>query len=778
MRFDCTKAVQTFTAIANKRYVIDLIGASGYCEMYSNSGFGGHVQAIYSNTTNTTLNIYVGGTPNEDTWYTGGYNGGGNGGAANSTPNADGYITFRGGGGGGATDIRVGGTNVNNRIMVAGGGGGDGLYSNGGYGGSYPDGNFVNWSKGSYTDSRMGIYYNNGMPGTLTSGGAAGAAPTHIMEYSYDYSASTYYRASGGGGGGGYYGGGGGSSGLIAKNRATGTVKDTGLAGTAGSLGQGGSGGGCTSGVSGYGTHDSGSGGGGSSYIATNAQISYPSYDQCYNDKLKDGYALISEVISAPTIKNVRQENDKIYVTVSKEIREDNKDIEERFYYTWSLDNDYFVKKKSPKSSVVVLNEEEVDIVYTISSGLASGHHMLYFYITSADNQNTSTFYDFEWKAAEPTITFNEDVLSQVLIQGTEILNVFTGTGLYSDAKNIIYEYQLIINDKEYGELKTGSSRSMILPYIYDGVYDSEYDIQFKVRMGHMMKGKNDTKGKEIWTKWFTSDKYRVIAPIIPINRVKFNNKLSDKAIEIDTKLNISWDVDPDLLTRSIRTEYILYLYREDELVFEENYGQRTEATLIMSYPQGENYRFAIALLQDKSFLSDKNYSESFQIADIETDNKVHLLDGMRLVTSLNETFDRIEVAINGEVDFIRKDNVDEVIPDWKFLIGHNIVDVYIYLTETIYVKHTFKVYIYAKQENISIIETHSFNTYASVNNEKNYTELIHTDSSPIQLGISEEAYECQINEDVVKEVNQKFVIQNKTNSHDLKIFEIFGNLD
>ncbi|MCP4383111.1 MAG: hypothetical protein GY798_17095, partial [Hyphomicrobiales bacterium] len=50
----------------------------------------------------------------------GGWNGGGTGG--------DGY-SASGGGGGGATDIRQGGTDLGDRVVVAGGGGGSGAFS-------------------------------------------------------------------------------------------------------------------------------------------------------------------------------------------------------------------------------------------------------------------------------------------------------------------------------------------------------------------------------------------------------------------------------------------------------------------------------------------------------------------------------------------------------------------------------------------------------------------------------------------------------------------------
>lgn len=771
MRYDCTKAVQTFTAKANKKYVIDLLGASGYSGT-GTGGYGGHVQAVYQNTADTTLNIYVGGTPAEDTFYTGGWNGGGNAGAVSTRTDPYGYYVSRGGGGGGATDIRIGGTATNNRVMVAGGGGGSGVYISGGNGGSWPKGA----EGGNYYSEWVGSVYFTGMPGTTSSGGLGGAAPYYITYTETSNQYGTYYRTSGGGGGGGYYGGGGGSTGLVFGNRG---VRSSGYAGTAGTLATGGAGAGNTSGVSGTGAGDSGGGGGGSSYIATNAQISFPTYDQCWNDRSANGYALISEVISAPVIKDIYRNGSDIYVRVSKEERADNAGIEERFYYTFSLDTDSFTRKKSPKSSVVVLDKEDVEIKYTIDSSLALGHHRLYFHITSADNRFVETDFDFDWKDAEATVTFNTDVLNAYLMQGTKLENVFSGTGLFTGATNLIYESQIMINGKEFGGIQSGYSKSIILPYIYDGVYKSIYEFQLKVRIGHIVDGVENSLNKEVWSKWFESETYLVHAPVIPINRVKFNNKLSDKAIEMDTKLKLSWQVDPNLITRSSNIEYILYLYHEDEVLFEKNYGQQTETTLIMSYPQGENYRFAIALLQDGMFLSELNYSESFQIADISTDSKVTLSNDMTLVTTLNEEFDRIEVSINGEIDFVRTTNLNEAIPNWKLRGGHNIIEVFVYLTASIYVKHTFKVYLHVINDDVSNVSTHSFKAYISVNNEKNYEQMLSINgSSVVGLGISDEEYESLITDTVVEEVTQRITIQNSGSDHELKIFEIFGSLD
>ena len=133
-----------------------------------NGGKGGYATGVLTLNSATTLYIYVGGKGTnsqnaidggyDSTHYAGGWNGGGSG-------------SGRGGpGGGGATDIRMGGTALGNRIIVAGGGGG-----------------------GNGSSSVTYTFNSSGMLGQ----GASGCSNRHRSSYSNDE----------GGGGGGYYGG-------------------------------------------------------------------------------------------------------------------------------------------------------------------------------------------------------------------------------------------------------------------------------------------------------------------------------------------------------------------------------------------------------------------------------------------------------------------------------------------------------------------------------------------------------------------------------------------
>lgn len=112
--FNYTGAQQTFVVPAGVTSVtIGTWGAQGGANWVNNVNYGGHVQADIAVTPGSTLYIYVGGQPNSTA---GGFNGGGSG-------------ETGGKGGGGGTDVRIGGTTYNDRVVCAGGGGGAGYWS-------------------------------------------------------------------------------------------------------------------------------------------------------------------------------------------------------------------------------------------------------------------------------------------------------------------------------------------------------------------------------------------------------------------------------------------------------------------------------------------------------------------------------------------------------------------------------------------------------------------------------------------------------------------------
>jgi hypothetical protein len=232
--FNYSGAQQTWSASNSTRIKIELWGARGGYG-YDTPGSGGYSYGQYLTSNGSTLYFNVGGiggdayqVRNSSTLVSGaGFNGGGERGHGVS-----GTILHAGAGGGGATDVRLAGSALSNRILIAGGGGGSGTKnvqltarSDGGAGAGVgflsQDGN------PGYTSSARGI----GLGGTQSAGGSggvsnsgssvAGAAGTlgsggkggdDSMFYT---GASSDYNYSGPGGGGGYYGGGGGGGGGI-----------------------------------------------------------------------------------------------------------------------------------------------------------------------------------------------------------------------------------------------------------------------------------------------------------------------------------------------------------------------------------------------------------------------------------------------------------------------------------------------------------------------------------------------------------------------------------
>jgi hypothetical protein len=113
--FGFTGGMQTFIVPPGITSVqIECYGGQGSAALSAAPGLGGlgaYASGSLTVTPGQVLNIFVGG---QGGIPTGGYNGGGNGGDASA------------GGGGGATDVRVGGITLGDRVIVAGGGGAGG----------------------------------------------------------------------------------------------------------------------------------------------------------------------------------------------------------------------------------------------------------------------------------------------------------------------------------------------------------------------------------------------------------------------------------------------------------------------------------------------------------------------------------------------------------------------------------------------------------------------------------------------------------------------------
>jgi hypothetical protein len=208
--FPYTGAVQSFTVPSCVSSItVDAKGAQGGG---TSGGLGGRVQCVYTVTPGSVLSIYVGGQgAGLGSNAAGGFNGGGNSGTSGGT--------YNGSGGGGASDVRVGGTALSNRIIVAGGGGGyNNINGNAGAGGGTTGGNVGSTGNGCITTYATG--------GTQTAGGNACVGSTSccfftpssvlaglgVGGYGSGPATSCNISDGGGGGGGGYYGGGGGGT--------------------------------------------------------------------------------------------------------------------------------------------------------------------------------------------------------------------------------------------------------------------------------------------------------------------------------------------------------------------------------------------------------------------------------------------------------------------------------------------------------------------------------------------------------------------------------------
>jgi hypothetical protein len=178
-----TGSVQIVTINETGNYSLEVWGASGGNDAECVGGKGGYAKGKMFLTKGTKLYVYVGGAGKSSlTNAPGGWNGGGNAGPVGSS-----------GGGGGATDIRLNGQGLNNRIIVAGGGGGAGhqiVNGVGGTGGGTLGGN------GTLSTLNGASQFSGGT--SPNGNGTLGQGASHNND--------------GGGGGGGYYGGGAGNA--------------------------------------------------------------------------------------------------------------------------------------------------------------------------------------------------------------------------------------------------------------------------------------------------------------------------------------------------------------------------------------------------------------------------------------------------------------------------------------------------------------------------------------------------------------------------------------
>ncbi|QTA89077.1 LamG-like jellyroll fold domain-containing protein [Desulfonema magnum] len=165
-------------------------------------GKGGYAKGDRKVSQRETLYICIGGQGNKSksSPVSGGYNGGG---TAYNYGNTSWIVAS----GGGASDVRIGGSELKNRIIVAGGGGGTGRHNSGCCGG---DGGGLEGKDGGCNSNYS---TSNGKGGSQNSGGSGGKHNSgNGMDGSLGFGGNSCkgHNILAGGGGGGYYGGGGG----------------------------------------------------------------------------------------------------------------------------------------------------------------------------------------------------------------------------------------------------------------------------------------------------------------------------------------------------------------------------------------------------------------------------------------------------------------------------------------------------------------------------------------------------------------------------------------
>lgn len=184
--FSLTGGQQSFPVPAGVTS-IDVTATGGHGESGTSAapGRAATVTGTLAVTPGQTVVVMVGGNGNS---AAAGFNGGGMGGNGTAT-------------GGGASDVRIGGSGLAARKLVAAGGGGAGAFD-------APGGN-----AGADGSTSAALGCTGGKKGTASAGGAGGTnAPAGSLGQGGNGGSNSYGTYWGGGGGGGLYGGGGGGA--------------------------------------------------------------------------------------------------------------------------------------------------------------------------------------------------------------------------------------------------------------------------------------------------------------------------------------------------------------------------------------------------------------------------------------------------------------------------------------------------------------------------------------------------------------------------------------
>ena len=183
----------TFTVPEGARALrVELHGAQGGTSYGPSENYGGLTRGTLAVEPGTVVTVFVGGQPEG---IAAGYNGGGAGDSG-------------GQGGGGATDLRLGGTSLEDRVLVAGGGGGAGFWDDlevtGGAGGGLTGGDGFRTSFALNAGGKGATQEAGGADGTCVQFNVVALAGTFGQGGS---PAGQGCGCEGFGGGGGWYGG-------------------------------------------------------------------------------------------------------------------------------------------------------------------------------------------------------------------------------------------------------------------------------------------------------------------------------------------------------------------------------------------------------------------------------------------------------------------------------------------------------------------------------------------------------------------------------------------
>ena len=757
-----TGGSQTYTFSSGVKYLVELWGAESI-----NCGNAGYAYAIVKPSSNVNLYFFVGGSPAESSNpYNGGYNGGGNGGSVGGT-------TSRGYGGGGATDLRTSTSSSSPqqyKILVAGGSGGG--TSGGGHGGGVGE-NGIPYPRDEYDDgfkSQCG-----GTCATETSAGAGGLAP-YLPRYE-GTNDGTYYAGSGGGGGGGYYGGGGGSTNIV---YGYGSARSFGAGNNGSNTGAGGTGGSYTSGVAGsYWSGDGGGGGGGSdfyrdsyanfiggtTYMRAGIRPRKPVYTS-------NGVASVYPIYSQPEIRSIRMEGKYVYVEFGKTL--DN-NTEECFYYDYYYNREDGEVQIGVGSSVVIIGSESVTEKFLLETK-KDGENSFKFSITNGID-TVNDIYRYKISNTAPNIYFNKNSMPSKLMQGDILNDLFT---VETNLSGIDYRSEtiLIIDDVEYPYTfcQGVGQNSIQLPYLYDGKNKQTYRLKIKTRVCQTAQSAYGT-GNDIWSNWIETEEMLVYAVAPQNNNLKFTTELKDRAIKRSTKVNLAWE--EKRLTRLNDKGYRLMLYDGDNIVQTFD-TPNTSIDVVLDYPHNKYYRFGVSILIN-GFLSEVVYSDKFFLTDIDP-SSVSLSNDLTVSTSIEQTFDRIDVLINNETRILSRENINEKLPVYFFKNGNNDVNIKLYATETDFISHKYRVHIAYDEAELTPSKVLDIKSTVTINGQDNEPlKMSNKADQAIDLGIAEKEMSIVgIGGGVIEEITQKITvtkIDQGANSR-MQLLEILGSVE